>query len=236
MHSAPVGNATKTTVRERGMFKQTVAARAAGWFVVFTMAGVLCPEQVASGADGKALYGSCAACHGQRAEGNAALGAPALAGLQDWYLKAQLEAYTLGRRGYAAGDAYGTQMRAMAKTLPGAAERAAVSAYIAKLPPPKPAAVKPPGKDALANGSTQYNALCSSCHGAKGQGNQPLGAPRLAGQNTAYLARQLAAFRNGQRGAKADDKLGKQMAMMSKLLPAGKAEQDTLAYIATLKP
>ena len=75
-----------------------------------------------------------------------------------------------------------------------------------------------------------------ACHGSNVLGNQALGAPRLAGHNSAYLARQLAAFRNGQRGGMAGDKLGKQMAVMSKLLPAGKAEQDTLAYIATLKP
>lgn len=217
------------------MFKQSTAACTVACFVAFAMAGV-CQAQKAGVADGKSLYASCAACHGQRAEGNPALGAPALAGLQDWYLKSQLEAYALGRRGYAANDTYGAQMRAMAKTLPGAAERMAVSAYIAKLPAAKPAAGKPADKAALANGSTQFNALCSSCHGSNGLGNKALGAPRLAGQNTAYLARQLAAFRNGQRGAKPGDKFGKQMATMSKLLPAGKAEQDTLAYIATLKP
>ena len=193
-------------------------------------------SSTALSADGKSLYTSCAACHGQKAEGNPALGAPALAGLQDWYLKSQLEAFALGRRGYKAGDTYGAQMRAAVKTLPTAAERAAVAAYIARLPPVKPAAGKTADRAALANGSTQFNALCSSCHGSNGLGNQALGAPRLAGQNSAYLARQLAAFRNGQRGGMAGDKLGKQMAVMSKLLPAGKAEQDTLAYIATLKP
>lgn len=190
----------------------------------------------ASSTDAKTLFTSCAACHGQRGEGNAALGAPAIAGMQDWYLKSQLEAFALGRRGYKAGDTYGAQMRAAVKTLPSAAERAAVAAYIARLPPVKPAAGKTADRTALANGSTQFNALCSSCHGSNGLGNQALGAPRLAGQNSAYLARQLAAFRSGQRGGMAGDKLGKQMAVMSKLLPAGKAEQDTLAYIATLKP
>lgn len=217
------------------MFKQSTAACAVVCFVVFAMTGA-CQAQKTSVANGKTLYASCAACHGQRAEGNPALAAPALAGLQDWYLKSQLEAYALGRRGYAANDTQGAQMRAMAKTLPSAAERAAVAAYIAKLPPVAAPAPKKTDRAALANGVTQFNALCSSCHGSNGLGNQALGAPRLAGQNTAYLARQLAAFRNGQRGAKPGDKFGRQMAMMSKLLPAGKAEQDTLAYIATLKP
>jgi cytochrome c oxidase subunit 2 len=204
-----------------------------------TFIGIFCGlgfSSTALSADGKSLYTSCAACHGQQAEGNPALGAPALAGLQDWYLKSQLEAFNQGRRGYKPYDTYGAQMRAAVKILPNAADRAAVSAYIAKMPPVKANRGKPADRATLANGSTQFNALCSSCHGSNGLGNQALGAPRLAGQNTAYLARQLAAFRNGQRGGMANDKFGKQMAIMSKLLPVGKAEQDTLAYIATLKP
>ena len=206
------------------------------WFIAAVFCCSLGYGQAALAVDAKTLYASCVACHGQRGEGNAALGAPAIAGMQDWYLKSQLEAFALGRRGYKADDNYGAQMRAAVKTLTSAADRAAVAAYVAKLPALKPAAGKPAGKAALANGSTQFNALCSSCHGSNGLGNQALGAPRLAGQNSAYLARQLAAFRSGQRGGSAGDKLGKQMAVMSKLLPAGKAEQDTLAYIATLKP
>jgi cytochrome c oxidase subunit 2 len=201
--------------------------------------GIVCGlgfVSTALSADGKSLFASCAACHGQRAEGNPALGAPAIAGLQDWYLKSQLEAFSQGRRGYKPYDNYGAQMRAAVKILPSAADRAAVSSYLAKMPPVKANGGKPADRAALANGSTQFNALCSSCHGSNGLGNQALGAPRLAGQNTAYLARQLAAFRNGQRGGMANDKFGKQMAIMSKLLPVGKAEQDTLAYIATLKP
>ncbi len=205
-------------------------------FITAAFCGGLGYGQAASAADAKTLFASCAACHGQRGEGNAALGAPAIAGMQDWYLKSQLEAFTLGRRGYKAGDTYGVQMRAAVKILPSAADRAAVAAYIAKMPPVHSPPPKKTDKAALANGSTQFNALCSSCHGSNGLGNQALGAPRLAGQNSAYLARQLAAFRSGQRGAAPNDKLGKQMAVMSKLLPAGKAEQDTLAYIATLKP
>lgn len=207
-----------------------------GWVLSALSLCGLCLDSSASAADGKTLFASCAACHGQRAEGNAALGAPALAGLQDWYLKSQLEAFSQGRRGYKAVDSYGIQMRAAAKALPTAADRAAVIAYIAKLPPVSAAPAKKPDTAALANGSTQFNALCSSCHGSNGKGNQALGAPRLVGQNSAYLARQLAAFRNGQRGAQPGDKFGKQMAAMSKLLTPGKNEQDTLSYIATLKP
>jgi cytochrome c oxidase subunit 2 len=35
---------------------------------------------------GESAFTTCAACHGARAEGNADLGAPRLAGMSDWYL------------------------------------------------------------------------------------------------------------------------------------------------------
>lgn len=219
------------------MRKNPLLTTALMWFMAAVCCYGLGSSREAEAADGKTLFVSCAACHGKAGEGNAALGAPSIAGLQSWYLKSQLEAFSQGRRGYKPGDTYGVQMRAAITAIPTAADRAAVVAYIAKLPTvkPKPSG-KPADKAALANGSTQFNALCSSCHGSNGLGNQALGAPRLAGQNSAYLARQLAAFRNGQRGAQAGDKFGKQMAAMSKLLTPGKNEQDTLSYITTLKP
>lgn len=42
-------------------------------------------------------------------------------------------------------------------------------------------------------------APCESCHGARGEGNPAVLAPRLAAQPQAYLARQLAAFADGRR-------------------------------------
>lgn len=70
-----------------------------------------------NGDAGRAVYAPCSACHGQNAEGNQALGGPALAGLDDWYLVEQLEKYRAGSRGHDPQDTYGTQMRAAAQTL-----------------------------------------------------------------------------------------------------------------------
>ncbi len=50
--------------------------------------------------------------------------------------------------------------------------------------------------------------ICASCHGAKGEGNQALSAPRLAGQSASYLTRQLTNFKNGLRGYQPEDKAG----------------------------
>jgi len=44
-------------------------------------------------------------------------------------------------------------------------------------------------------------ATCVACHGMQGEGSSASGAPRLAGQNAAYLARALAAFKDGTRAS-----------------------------------
>ena len=187
-------------------------------------------------ADGKALFSTCTTCHGARGEGNPKLGAPNIAGMDAWYVERQLENFATGRRGTVTGDTYGAQMKAAVAVLPGAAERQAVAAHIAGLPQVGAGKTAMAGaKPDLNNGKTQYNALCGSCHQANGLGNKALGAPRLAGVDAVYLARQLSNFRSGARGAHPDDKTGKQMAAMGKLLKPD-ADKDTLAYIGSLKP
>ena len=66
---------------------------------------------------GAQLYAQCASCHGQNAEGNEALGAPALQGQNDWYLVTQLKNFKNGWRGAESGDAFGAQMIGMAQML-----------------------------------------------------------------------------------------------------------------------
>jgi cytochrome c oxidase subunit 2 len=125
-------------------------------------------------------------------------------------------------------------MRAASAPTNTPANRAAIVTYISKMPKVVVAS-KATTKANLANGATQYNALCSACHAASGKGNQSLGAPRLAGVDNVYLSRQYSNFRNGLRGYHANDKFGKQMAAISKMLDA-KAEPDVFSYINTLKP
>lgn len=184
--------------------------------------------------DGKTKYASCAACHGAKGEGNRALAAPNIAGMDAWYLKTQLENFSSGKRGAKAGDTYGAQMRAASAPTNTPANRAAIVAYISKMPKVAVAS-KATAKVNLANGATQYNALCSACHAANGKGNQSLGAPRLTGLDSVYLSRQYSNFRTGLRGYHANDKYGKQMAAISKMLDT-KAEPDVFGYINTLKP
>src|SRR5690349_7801784 len=78
---------------------------------------------------GLAVYATCNTCHGDAAEGNQSLHAPALANSDDWYLYRQLTNFRKGIRGYAEQDTAGIQMSAMAKTLKDSIAIADVVAY-----------------------------------------------------------------------------------------------------------
>ncbi len=81
-----------------------------------------------------AQYQPCIACHGDAAQGNAALGAPALAGQGAAYLERQLKHFKTGVRGADPRDTQGAQMKPMAGTLDDAAIPL-VANYLSALPP-----------------------------------------------------------------------------------------------------
>ena len=76
--------------------------------------------------------------------------------------------------------------------------------------------------------------ICQSCHGVRGEGIQALQAPRIAGLDAAYVARQLRDFRQGRRGATGDNTPGAQMALMAKTLSDEAAIAQVAAYVASL--
>ena len=77
-------------------------------------------------------------------------------------------------------------------------------------------------------------AVCAACHGAQGEGNPALNAPKLSGQQDWYLKRQLHNFKAGSRGAHEKDVYGKMMAPMAATLPDAAAVNNVIAYIKTL--
>lgn len=79
---------------------------------------------------GKGLYQTCAACHGDRAQGLSQMAGPSLQGQHDWYLLSQLKKYRAGQRGYAADHHAGRQMRSMMGVLAKEADYIDVVAYI----------------------------------------------------------------------------------------------------------
>ena len=81
-------------------------------------------------------------------------------------------------------------------------------------------------------GRAQY-AVCATCHGPAGEGNQLLNAPKLAGQGGWYLRRQLQYYRQGVRGTHPDDEFGRQMAPMAATLVDEAAVENVIAYVQT---
>ncbi len=84
-----------------------------------------------------------------------------------------------------------------------------------------------------AAGAAQY-AVCAACHGAGGEGNPALNAPRLAGQQAWYLRRQLHAFREGLRGTHEGDTYGAQMKPFAAMLADDAAIRNVAAYVEAL--
>lgn len=66
---------------------------------------------------GQQAFTLCVACHGMNGEGNQAVNAPPLAGLDDWYVAAQLRKFRSGIRGTVTGDSIGPIMQAMSMTI-----------------------------------------------------------------------------------------------------------------------
>ncbi|MBL4867136.1 MAG: cytochrome c oxidase subunit II [Pseudomonadales bacterium] len=85
----------------------------------------------------------------------------------------------------------------------------------------------------VAQGEMLYGS-CVGCHGASGEGNKALNAPKIAGQEPNYLARQLNYFKSGVRGSHEDDVYGRMMAPMAGILADQKAIDNVAAYIASL--
>lgn len=181
-------------------------------------------------ATGQALYASCAACHGAQGEGNQALNAPRLAGLDRGYIERQLKNFKRGWRGAHEDDTYGRQMAPMAAVLADQAAIDHVTAYIATLEAPAP---EPTVSGDAGHGRELY-VTCSACHGVQGEGVWSANAPRLAGVQDWYLKRQIQNFADGVRGGHAQDRYGWQMGLMADALGGEEAINDVVAYINTL--
>jgi cytochrome c oxidase subunit 2 len=110
-------------------------------------------------------------------------------------------------------------------------EQAAFDAWLARQPTFAQTAAQP-APDAAA-GQALF-AVCAGCHGAQGEGNQAVNAPKLAGHGAWYIRRQLANYKAGARGAHEKDPQGKIMAQMAATLPDAAAIDNVAAYIATL--
>ncbi len=127
-------------------------------------------------------YGFCTVCHGAQGNGNPAIRAPKIAGMEPWYLKRQLEHFRAQLRGTQQGDVSGMEMQRVAMQLDDKAIDA-VAMYIGTFAPKAP----PKTISGDEKRGRRLYASCAACHGAKGEGNSALHAPALAGQTDWYL-------------------------------------------------
>jgi cytochrome c553 len=201
------------------------------------LSGTGCQAQAdtrATGAvDGRVVYDNyCFPCHGPDAHGNQSVGAPAIAGLPEWYVETQLQKFRGGVRGAHVDDVGGMKMRPMAVSLASDTQVENVSAYVASLPPQKQ-------PDTLQGGDPSRGAAayvtCMACHGADASGNKALGAPPLQSADDWYMLQQLHNFKSGVRGANPKDATGATMRPMAMTLADEQAMKDIIAHIRSLQ-
>ncbi len=180
---------------------------------------------------GAELFALCSQCHGDQGQGSRLALAPSIAGLEKWYVVKQLQNFKDGLRARHFDDLAGMRMRPMALWLKTPEDIDAVASYVASLPS-VPIVVTLEGGDA-ARGAALY-ATCSGCHGLKGEGVEPVGAPSLIHTSDWYQRTQLLNYKQGIRGTDPRDVQGAAMRGMSMLLADEQAIKDVLAHIATL--
>jgi cytochrome c553 len=188
----------------------------------------------AAGADdarGEALFALCAQCHGADGGGNQAALAPAIAGLDQWYVELQLSKFRSGVRGTHPQDVGGLRMYPMSLWLSSDEDATAVARYVASLPVARPAPQLAGGD---AQRGKQLYTPCIACHGVDGSGNQALKGSPLANVSDWYLLSSLQKFKSGVRGSNPADQSGAMMRAMSNTLPDEQAMRDVIAHIMTL--
>ena len=172
----------------------------------------------------------CTVCHGANGNGNPAIHAPRIAGLEPWYLKNQFSAFRSAWRGEHSDDAPGQEMRPMAEALTPAEIDQAIAYVGTFVPKPPPITVS----GDIAHGKTVY-AACAACHGERGEGRPALLAPALANRTDWYLVAQLRNYRGGLRGANKADANGQQMRAIAASLTSDYAIDDVVSYINSLR-
>lgn len=213
-----------TQPRTFGAGLRQLAALAVSWVLMLPVSPVLAGDR------GAEQFSTCALCHGPDGRGNQKLEAPAIAGLPQWYIEAQLKKFRTDVRGAHPADYRGVQMRSMAKTIYEEGDVALLAAYVASLPA-SPAASTLQGD--VEKGKATF-AVCQACHGDKAQGNEVLKAPPLRNQHDWYMLSQLTRFKGGIRGAHKDDVSGAQMRGIANTLQDEQVMRNVVTYINTL--
>jgi cytochrome c553 len=189
---------------------------------------------------GKEINATCAGCHGEFGQGGKKGEYPRIGGQRAAHIADQLKAFRARTRLNLPMFPY-TQEREMSDQ-----DAEDVSAYLESIELPTQWPDFKPDDDALtrltamekvmiiprapgdiANGGKIYNKECFICHGKDGMGRGKY--PRLVGQYTSYLMKQMTSFVSGERS---HDELE-----MRGILNELKAQdlQDVLAYLTLIQ-
>ena len=179
---------------------------------------------------GEQLYQLCQQCHGTKGEGRQEIGAPSIAGMQEWYILAQLKKFASCARGTHYLDEGGIRMRPMSKTLRDT-DYPIVAKYVAAMPHQvSPATFK----GNVLKGKQLY-ATCAACHGPDGRGIEATNAPAIAFMDDWYLLKQLDHFKNRIRGYDpVKDPIGMTMYPMAMGLKDEQEMKDVITYARAL--
>ena len=169
----------------------------------FLTAVLAMPAQAASGgspAKGQTKAAACAGCHGVDGNGGADPVWPRLAGQDADYIAKQLADFKSGAR-------KDPIMAGMAAPL-SARDMKDIGAHYASLKPKADAAKSADlaklGEKLYRGGNAKTGvSACMSCHGPSGHGIPPR-YPRVSAQSTAYIEKQMLAFKSGARANDGD--------------------------------
>ncbi len=201
-------------------FLSTTIATLFTFFMVSNVLAASPQEEVLAGDpdDGEEIAGVCSSCHG--ADGNSpAPNFPKLAGLGEKYLTKQLKDIQSGARII-------PEMTGLLEDLDEQELKDLAAFYNSKtiqLSGAKPLKVKVNAGievDGLVLGARVFRSgnlttgvpSCTGCHSPRGLGNEPAAYPRLGGQYSEYIAKQLRAFRGGERTNDGESQIMRQVA------------------------
>lgn len=208
----------------------------------FVLAGLLCSAPVAA-ADpdkGREINGTCAACHGEHGEGGKKGEYPRIAGQQVKYIENQLKNFRARTRVNIPMFPY-TQERELPDE-----DIKEIAAYIAGIELPNKMPTYTGNEDALTkllmaekvmiiprvegdleNGGRIYQKQCAACHAKSGRGRGMF--PRLVGQYTSYLKRQVDLYLKGDRPHDEEGTVGRLNDLKENDI------RDILAYLTSIQ-
>lgn len=195
------------------------------WVIAVLAAASFSVQAAGDAAAGQAASVTCAGCHGPDGNSMAPMW-PKLAGQGADYLVKQLQDFKAGKR-------TDPMMSGMAMPLTDEA-MLNLAAYFSSQ---KISAGVPGSAEQVALGKQIYTAgladkgvaACTACHGVDGKGNAAAKFPALAAQHSAYVVKQLQAFRDGAR----NNDMNEMMRGVAKGLTDAQMEA-VAAYISSL--